>query len=510
VTTLLAQIVPVETVHDDATAHLSDKGNADRFVELYRDRLLHCFPLKSWFVYDGRVWRPDTTGAVMRLAKATVATIYGEATTAPDEQQRKAIAGWALRSESEKRLTAMASLARSELPVSPDELDAHPWLLNVLNGTIDLHDGTLRDHRAADRLTKLAPVVYDPAAQSDLWDRVIEHAIPDPHVRRFAQKLAGYTCCGETGEDVCVFVHGPTRTAKGTFQEAFAETLGDYAITAELDLLAERDRPGCGPRPELVRLRAARMVSIYETSGRLKLSASLVKSLAGSDPITARDLHAKPITFRPQAALWLATNYRPRAPSDDDALWERIRELPFNVFIPEDQRDPMVRKALRNPAEHGAAILAWAVKGCLLWQAEGLDQPDAVRAATLDYRAEMDPLAGFLSAACVLHSGAWTPSDQLRAEYKRWARESGEQVISGALFCDRLAGHGCEPKRRHGRRGWQGIALVTSTEDETAVERDAVTVSDGDPHKFPLSLSHEKRTTDHRHEASRRHGTWGW
>ena len=324
-------------------------------------------------------------------------------------------------------------------------------------------------------------------------------------MRRFAQKLAGYTCCGDTGEDVCVILHGPTRTAKGTFQEALAETLGDYALTAELDLLTERDRPGCGPRPELVRLRGARMVSIYETSGRLKLSASLVKSLAGSDPITARDLHAKPITFRPQATLWLATNYRPHAPSDDDALWERIREVPFDVFIPENQRNPTVRKALRDPAVHGAAILAWAVQGCLLWQAEGLRPPEGVRAATLDYRTQMDPLAGFMKDSCELRSGAWTRSDQLRAEYERWARESGERPISGALFLDGLRRHGCEAKRRHGSRGWLGIRLMTPAEDDTEGDRDAVTVDDGNSHEFPLSLSHEKSNAKHSHEASHRH-----
>ncbi len=248
------------------------------------------------------------------------------------------------------------------------------------------------------------------------------------------------------------------------------------------------------------------MVSIYETSRRLKLSASLVKSLAGSDPITARDLHAKPITFRPQATLWLATNYRPHAPTDDDALWERIRELSFDVIVPEDRRDPAVRAALRDPAAHGSAILAWAVQGCLLWQTEGLRQPEAVRAATLDYRAEMDPLAGFLNDACVLRPSAWTPSERLRAEYERWAKESGERPISGAQFREGLRRHGCAAKRRHAGRGWCGIGLVTSIEDDTEHDRDPVTVDRGDPHKFSLSLSHEGTNTKSRHEASHRHG----
>lgn len=79
-----------------------------------------------------------------------------------------------------------------------------------------------------------------------------------------------------------------------------------------------------------MRLRGARMVSIYETSRRLTLSASLLKTIAGSDPITARTLHKEPITFRPQCTLWIALNYRPHAPADDAALFERLRELPFH------------------------------------------------------------------------------------------------------------------------------------------------------------------------------------
>ncbi len=121
------------------------------------------------------------------------------------------------------------------------------------------------------------------------------------------------------------------------------------------------------------------MVSIYETSRSLALSASLVKTLTGSDPITARTLYKEPFTFKPQATFWVATNYLPHMPADDGALWERTRRLPFEVQIPEGKRDQSVRSRLREP-EHGAAILAWAVVGCLLWQqAGGLWQLSPIR-----------------------------------------------------------------------------------------------------------------------------------
>lgn len=442
-----------------AHARCTDVGNARRLVNLHGSRLRYVYPMAAWLVYHAGVWRLDTTGEVMRLAKATVVNIYREAAAISDSTQRRQLAAWADTSESETRLNAMINLARPELAVAPDALDAHPWLLNVQNGTVDLRTLDLLPHSAGHLLTRIAAVPYDPEARSPLFDRVLRHALPDDSVRRFAQTLAGCTLCGENGADVVVLVHGPTRTSKGTIQEAFAAAIGDYAVTAELDLLAERDRPG-GPRPELVRLRGARMVSIYETSRRLKLSASLAKTFSGSDPITARDLYGKPLTFRPQATLWLATNYRPKAASDDDALWTRIRELPFTVTIPEAERDPTVRAQLRDPRQHGAAILAWAIEGCRRWKADGLHQPDAVRAATQSYRDEMDPLRSFIAECCRLQPTAWTASDQLRTEYERYARENGERAVDGAHFRDGLRHLGCTPDRRHAGRGWRGIGLA--------------------------------------------------
>jgi putative DNA primase/helicase len=226
---------------------------------------------------------------------------------------------------------------------------------------------------------------------------------------------------------VLFLIHGPTRTAKGTVQGALAAMLGDYAQTAELDALAERDRAAT-PRPDLVRLRGARMVSIYETGRNLRLDAALVKSLTGSDPIAARDLYRRPIEFLPEFALWIATNHRPQMPHDDDALWERVREIPFRAQIPEDERDPSVRERLADPEESGAAILAWAFRGLEMVRAEGLAPAPLVRAATAENRAAQDPLAEFFASCCVFSKTATTPAALLREALPRERRPPGVGV----------------------------------------------------------------------------------
>src|SRR5680860_69064 len=102
----------------------------------------------------------------MRLAKDTARSIGREAATLADVDQRIALSKHAAASERLGSLTAMLRLAETEetIAVDMDELDTHPWLLNVANGTLDVRTGHLRDHDRADLLTKRTAVAYNPQA----------------------------------------------------------------------------------------------------------------------------------------------------------------------------------------------------------------------------------------------------------------------------------------------------------------------------------------------------------
>ena len=87
----------------------------------------------------------------------------------------------------------MIELAKSEpgIPVGAQQLDSHPWVLNVQNGTLDLRTGHLRPHARGDLLTKLAPVAYDPEAQCPLWETFLSRIFAgDGGLIRFVQKAA--------------------------------------------------------------------------------------------------------------------------------------------------------------------------------------------------------------------------------------------------------------------------------------------------------------------------------
>src|SRR5262249_22150319 len=90
---------------------LSDVGNAQRFAAQHGGNVRFCHVWRKWLTWDGRRWRRDDSGEVMRLAKQTACSIYLEAAAAPEKEEREAVAKWAAASERRERLSAMIALA---------------------------------------------------------------------------------------------------------------------------------------------------------------------------------------------------------------------------------------------------------------------------------------------------------------------------------------------------------------------------------------------------------------
>ena len=151
--------------------HLTDLGNARRLVVRHGTDLRYCHTWKRWLAWDTRRWMRDDSGEAARRAKAVVRMIYGEASDIADEEQRKMLAKHATRCEADVRCVPCWPWRKvdQELVVRPDDLDTDVWLLNVLNGTLDLRTATLHPHRQEDLVARLVPVAYDASADAPTW-----------------------------------------------------------------------------------------------------------------------------------------------------------------------------------------------------------------------------------------------------------------------------------------------------------------------------------------------------
>jgi P4 family phage/plasmid primase-like protien len=443
---------------NDGLEHLTDLGNARRLVKQHGENLRYCHLWGKWLVWDGKRWKKDETGAVLRLAKNTVRSIYAEAAEEPEEAIRRKIADHARKSESALRIKAMITLAESEpgIPVLPGELDRDPWLMNVKNGTIDLRTGELRPHRREDLMTKIAPIEYDPAAKCPTWKAFLDRIMAgNERLIAFLQRAAGYSLTASTREQCFFLLYGTGANGKSVFLTTLLAAMGDYGIQAAPDLLLAKS--GESHPTEIADLFGARLVVATETEAGRRLAENLVKQLTGGDRLKARFMRQDFFEFEATHKIWLATNNKPIVKGTDYAIWRRIKLIPFTVTIPKEEQDKALPAKLRQELP---GILSWAVKGCLEWQKRGLDEPAEVTAATSAYRDEQDVLGSFITDCCVVNPNAKVSAKDLYRAYVNWCEDCGEHALAQRNFGTRLSERGFLRKTGTGGYSWwHGIGL---------------------------------------------------
>jgi len=412
---------------------LTDLGNAERLIARHGDDLRYCHAWHKWLVWDGMRWRVDDSGVVKEWAKETVRAIYGEATAIEDDGKRKALIDHARRSESRQRLEAMISLAESSVPVQAQTLDPDPWLLNFTNGTFDCRSGELREHSRDDLITKITGAPYQPEAKAPRFERFLREVLVEDDLIGFVRRFAGYSLTGSTRERCFAILWGSGKNGKSTLVELLREAAGDYSRNTAADTVLAKRYDGVGN--DVAALRGARFVTAAEVEKGRRLAEAKVKNLTGDETITTRFLYGEPFDFRPEFTLWLSTNNKPEVRGTDDAIWDRIRLIPFEQRFVGHAADLTLPEKLRGELP---GVLAWMVRGCTEWLRVGLREPDGVLKATRSYRKEMDTLAAFIEDRCVVNQDVRAGGAALFAAYDAWRRDNNEEELSGTMFGRRM------------------------------------------------------------------------
>ena len=392
--------------------------------------------------------------------------IYVESGQSEDKNFRKELASYALVCESEARRRAMVSSSKAleGIPIQPEELDQEPWLLNVTNGTLDLNTGELREHRREDLITKLAPVNYDPKATCPIWEEFLDKIMDgNQNLIRYLQKAAGYALTGSTKEQCLFFLYGLGANGKSTFLNIIREMMGEYAkqTTSETFMVKKGDHISC----DIADLKGARFVAADEVENGRRLAEVLVKQITGGDRVKARFLYGQLFEYDPEYKIFLAANHKPVIRGTDNAIWRRIRLIPFTVQIPEPEQDKELLDKLKAELP---GILNWAITGCLEWINGNLNPPQEVKDATNDYRVDMDILSDFFEDRCIIEEGASVKVGELYKAYTDWGEKAGEKkLLSSSDFGTKMEERGF-PVNRKGKGGSRfrvGLRLRTSFED---------------------------------------------
>lgn len=447
---------------DFARFPLNDIGNAMRLILLaggdvdldgYVDatdcRLLFVLGL-GWFGFNGQFWDSKFGEDLARKLAHQVAHKLPslQAVFVAKGIPIKEVIGFERDTGSAGKTSAMLTQARSYLTVELEAFDADIFAINCRNGTLKVayKDGQftrrLCPHDPSDRITRCAAVDYDAKAKAPEFCGVLNKALADKEERGYFHRTLGYCSTGSAREQAFFLIQGPGQDSKSTLLDACREALGTYGVAASPDTFLEQaNANGSGPQPDLIKLSGdTRLAILSEPKRGAKMNEGLLKSWTSGSPISARDLNAKPINFRPRAKLIFECNSFPVAKGDDDGIWRRIKPILFRRKVKNDEVDRDLPDRMR--ANELPGILNWLVDGIGDWFERGLDPPATMKALVDDYRKSSSPFGDWLTDCCVSREeapGCRELTGTLYASFKDWCEEQGnDRVMSAKAFGDAL------------------------------------------------------------------------
>lgn len=457
---------------------LNDAGNADRFVASHGDRMRWIEDRGNLMVFNGKVWRADWLLAetwIEELMKAA----YADAGDIDDTNERKTFVRFINQSLQRRGIVDAINSARRKLTrMKVADFDTDDCLLNFENGTVDLRTGILRAHRKDDYLTKMIPYEYDPEAAAPRWLEFLERIVAGRTIGsssepltaaravEYLQTAVGCSVTGISGKHLFV-CHGPKDTGKTTFLETIREVLGpgEYSGVMQIDTLLMRSDGDLTAKADIADLQGLRFVCTSEVDKGRRLAVARVKYLTSGGAIKACYKHGNPFSFHPSHTIWMDTNEKPVISDPHDAIWGRMRLIPFRHQIPKAEQQATFKAELLNER---AGIAAWVARGAAKYLRAGLTEPPEILETTEEYRVESDRLGDFLEEQCEIDPkapGWWVASTDLWNCYTAWAASAGESPLKRSDFDSQVEKRGCS--RRHDpsatKRAWRGLRLRQPT-----------------------------------------------
>lgn len=437
-------VVPIKPKRQNA-ATVTEEQSAREFAMEHTGKLLYCHDHKSWFLFDGAIWRMQRTGLGSHRVRETCLRL----SIGAGNRNKMQTSGYC--NGVEKFTKNDPVFARCA-----DDWDSNIWLGGTPKAAIDLATGVAVKPRASDMLTKTYAV--DPADTADcpLWFDFLEQATAgDAQLIRFLCQICGYALTGSIAEHALFFIFGPGGNGKGVFLSTLQGILNDYSVVAPMAALeAQRHAQHT---TDLAMMRGARLVSASESNENTSWNEQRIKALTGGDRITARFMHANNMTFTPQLTLLIIGNHKPNMTSVDEAMRRRINMIPFTVKP--ETKDPNLTDKLRA---EWPGILRWMIEGCLDWQKNGFVRPSIVEEETEKYFEDQNMMQEWIDTACEvdLENSYWSEtSTRLFKSWSSYADSNGVPAGSAKSFKPAMEGMGFKSKKGSGPRYFFCIRL---------------------------------------------------
>jgi len=432
---------------------LTDVGNAQRMADSLQNSVLYCPQLGGWLERANGKYSRISKSKISLHAIKVIRSMCGN----PDGKQilsgeYAALCSWQTASESAARISGMTKLAESMLEVDVSIFDSDPLELNLLNGVVNLRDGSFRKHAKRDRFVRVANVEYDMNATCPRWEQFVSTISKDRDgIRLFLQKLSGYFLTGLTSDQAFYNFFGSGANGKSTWLLVLSTLLGDYALTVPADSLMPKSFSG-GPTPYLADLNGIRLCYVSEMAENEPLDEARIKSLTGSENVAANAKYKDPIEYKPQFKICVATNHPLNIAGTDDGIWRRLKMIPFEHQFDGETRQVDFHEILLKERQ---GILNWMIDGCIQYRNSGLALPGWIRKENMALRRKSDHCSEFVETQLNKSPGASELFSDVYQAYRNWTGLNQLSPLSKNRFSREIKRLGITT-----RRGSQNKVLI--------------------------------------------------
>lgn len=363
------------------------------------------------YQWTGSYWQPVQGDAGERDAyRWIVAHERNHATPANADKAHQAVILWA-----------------PPLPAATQDV-----VIPCRNGYVHLQSCALT-LKSADKGLGLQHVLacdYLPAAAPPAQlERFLAQVLPDPDVRSRVQEYVGYTLISDARYQRAQLWLGGGANGKGVLVNIVQALHGNIAAVS-LDALE-------GFRLSV--LVGASLIYADEVP-RTRINEQLIKSLIAGERVIVDRKYREAISVFVRGKWLVLGNQLPAITDHTTGFWRRWDIVPFDVTIPEADRNPLLASQIISNELSG--VLSWALEGLVRLQARGMFSPVMpVAMAQIIHEAKADTnsvLAWHDECEIGVAEVPTTPKDDVFEHYRTWCERNGLSAMAAPRFWARL------------------------------------------------------------------------
>lgn len=308
-------------------------------------------------------------------------------------------------------------------------------LINLKNGTFEItpKETILKPFKASDFLTYQLPFEYNSSATAPIFEAYLNRVLPDKQSQYILAEYLGYvfTNTSTLKLEKALLLYGDGANGKSVFFEVVNALLGSQNTSSySLENLTNDNG--------YYRAKIANKLVNYASELNGRNDADIFKQLTSGEKVSARLPYGEPMEIEYYAKLIFNCNKLPSDVEHTNAYFRRFLIIPFDVTIPENERDSeLPQKIISNEL---SGVFNWVLSGLKrILENKKFSESEQVKQALENYKKHSDSVKMFLDDnSYTIDINELKPLKEVYSEYKAYCLDYGYRVTSINTFSDRL------------------------------------------------------------------------